>query len=326
MKTKTLKNSGKSLALLSLLLAGFLLNGCTGVSLSNRTNQHSDAGGEESAYSAESDIFLFGAPWQYNLKVVSARSHIELSSIKPSIVIDSVSHPMSQVGRWDGNISYWTYERPSDCSMPNLPATNSDYLFIVKYNIKKSLAEFYEPNQFDTLPTGGGSFTSRLLNIGFNFVPTAVPNHQSHRGIIYDQECWETGVGCVPTWKQEENIESGSWPGKSSLYEHRFTLRNSEPVDVTVTELTLGPLESDSSSFNLFEIADTNLPITVPACGGTADISIRYKPGFYQSPYFTSGNYRHKLVLQTKNQWAGTSVPINEPFIKIYYSVSVKPE
>ncbi|MFQ5587175.1 MAG: hypothetical protein ACE5GF_10225 [Thermodesulfobacteriota bacterium] len=294
--------------------------------LSNRTNQPVDAGGKESAYSAESDIFLFGTPWQYRLKVVREHGYIELPSIIPNIIIDNVSHPMSLVGNWEGDISYWTYDRPSDCTTPHLPATNSDYSFLVTYIVNPGPSEFYVSEPPAKLPADGSAFTSRLLNMGFNFIPTAVPNHQSDRGIIYDKKCWETGVGCVPTWIHEEVIQRESWPGQSSSYEYSFTLRNSEPVDVTVTEITLAPLEPDSSNFNLFEVANINLPITIPACGGTADITLRYKPGFYQLPDFTSGHYRHKLILQTKNQWAESPDPMNEPFIKIHYSVSVKPE
>ena len=283
MRNSVLKFLSKFGPLLFLMLAVPIFVGCQGVALSNRTNQPYFASEVEYGYIADYDIFIYGPPtWQYELKIRDVTA--ERASIRPNVVIDGVSHPMTLNGNWEGDVSYWTYDREPECEDPSPPfASDSNYYFLVHYR-RSSIFTSSSPAR---LPPSG-SYTSRLLNLEMYFEPRRpYPNYALGQGMIYNQRCWDTGTACVPWWKREE-IVYGWWP---SQLEYRFVLRNSRTVDVIINELRLGPLGQDTSSFNMFEIGNTNLPITVPRCGGTADIILLYNPN--PSP----GYYHHRLQL-----------------------------
>lgn len=319
------KHSGTNFGSVSALFAAlalFILSSCAGVGLTNRTNQPTYAGGAEEPYNSEQDIFLLGAPSLEYLLKVRRKNGVDRSSIRPKVFIDGVGHPMNMVRNWTNDVSYWGYDRASDCPAVITPVADSNYAFLVYYD---------RPNIFiksspGRIPSAGSQYTSRILNLGFGFVPTPpFPNHQSELGVIYDQNCWQTGLGCVPTWKHSMVVDFGIWPGPSGLYEHTLVLINPEPSDVTITGMTLGSLGQDTSSFNLFEIANTNFPITIPACGGSSNVTLRYKPGFYQAPSYTLGLYRHKLLLRSQVLWPNFPSPFNGPWIRINYETSYNP-
>lgn len=321
-----LRNSvnGTHAVLLSVILGGaFLLAGCQGVALSNRTNQPLYAGGKEFAYEAQHDTFLHTSPtWTYVLKV-TRKNRVDKSSVSPRVVIEGTVHGMIRRGDWNGDVSYWSYARQPDCINTSTPVRNSQYYFSVGYS---------RPNSFVDKPPGrtpspGSFYTSRLLNMGFGFHPSPIfSNYQASNGIIYSQNCWQTGLGCVPDWKYEGIIQIGDWPGPSSRYEHRLLLVNSEPADATITEMTLGAFGQDSTGFQNFEIVSPVTPFTVDSCGGQAFVTIRYKPGFNQVPAFTAGYYNHKFIFNSKILWPGLASPANGPWIRADYTVFVNPQ
>lgn len=314
----------KSFTAIMLLIASLLIYGCQGVALTNKTNQRYDPSGPNYAYNAASDIFVAGSsPWKYQLRVSRESNSVDLASIKPFVIIDRESHLMQISGAWNGNISYWYYDRPSGCSTGMSPAVSeSQYSFSVNYT-RSNVLVVAPPARIPA----GSMYTSRMLNMGLGFVPTLpYPNYPYASGMIYDQNCWETGIGCAPTWKETVTIQARDWPGPPSWYEHKLALSNPESKDATITEIVLGPLGSDTASYALFEIVNTPLPIVLPACGGTAEITIRYKPGYNHPAGYTATNYNHQLLLTTKVLWAGLPTAGNGPFAWINYAVQVNPD
>lgn len=300
--------------LLLLVFAVFIFTGCQGVALTNKTNQPVYAGHTEYPYNAENDVFIYGPPtWQYKLKVERKSKGVSIKSIEPFVVINNKSHAMKLSDGWKGNVSYWTYYRTPECESPSPPyVSESDYSFVVDYD--PGPRNYFVNKPPARLPDSG-SFTSRLLNLGIHFEPTRpYPNHASVRGMIFDQNCWETGTGCVPLWKVSELVYP--WPNQ---LQYKFVLRNSEPVDAIITELTLGPLGSDTTSFNMFEIANTDLPITIPACIGAVEIVIIYTPNS------TPAYYHHALQLRSMINWSGMPSPANGPWFNVDYEISFNP-
>ncbi len=306
----------KSFIWISFIMASFLLSGCAGLALTNKTNQVTDPSGENYPYDAKRDIFVDSSlPWKYQLRVEIVNS-VDRASIQPNVIIDNARHPMQIAGKWNGNVSYWYYDRPVDCSTAQSSATTaSEYGFTVVYTPLNGFVA--DP------PARSGPYTPRLVKMGFGFVPSRpYPNYDQPSGMIYDQHCWETGMGCVPTWKYTVMVPAGAWPGPSTWYESKLLLSNPESQNATITQIGLGSLGSDTSSFNSFELVHSALPIIIPACGGTAEITIRYKPGFYNWPSFTKGGYSHQLILTSQVLWPGLPNTGNGPFVWIEYVVA----
>ena len=284
MEQNLLMPRSKIMSIVFLVPAVFIMTGCFSLALSNRTNQPVFAGGIEAAYEAEKDIVLLGAPsWEHKLKIVRQSGAIPISSITPYVIINNTSHSMTLIGDWAGNISYWNYTQPSDCASQQPPLTwESEYSFLVQYSRGGS---WWVPSPPAETPFSG-TFTQRILNIGLHFEPNRpYPNNASADGIIYNQNCWQTGTSCTPTWKKWEAFHPGQWP---TQLQYQFILRNSEPLDAEITMLSLGPDLLDNASYNMFQLVNITLPITIPACGGTALITITYTPN---SPPSSSHHY-----------------------------------
>lgn len=309
MRNSVLKFLSKFGPLLFLMLAVPIFVGCQGVALTNRTNALF-AGNAEYEYYAENDIFIYGYPWRYELKIRD--EYAVRASIQPNVVIDGVSHPMTLNGNWEGNVSYWTYDQEPECEDPSPPyASDSNYYFVVHYNP----SNIFTSSSPARIPSSG-SYTSHLVNLGGMHFEPRRPYFVTIQGVIYDQNCWDTGLGCVPTWKYEEAVY-GWWP---SQLEYRFVLRNTGTQDATITALWLGSLGLDTSSFYMFEIGNTNLPITVPACGGTADIILLYNPDSIP------GYYTHSLMLHSMIQWADLHIgSVGGPFLWVDYEIYKMP-
>ena len=293
---------------LFMTVAAIVLVGCQGVALTNRTNQPVYAGGVVEPYNADQDIFLYGPPtWQYRLRVRQGNG-VSRSSIQPSLVIDNEAYPMSLSGDWDGSVSYWVHDWPVECTTGGTPyASDSEYYFVVAYDRSSLLVS--EPPA--GLPSSG-TYTSRILNLELYYEPTRpYPNHARGQGMIYDQNCWETGTGCVAVWKRSELL-GAYWPDQLA---YTFVLRNSGPVDYTITALSLGPLGLDTTSYLEFEIGNTNLPLTVPACVGTAEITLIYN---LHPPL--GGDY--SLQLLSEVQWSGSSVTTGGPRVNVDYDIA----
>lgn len=308
---------------LSLVLVTFLLSACRGaVTLSNKTNVPDVT---PSAYDPARDIFLYGATsWDYKLKVVSELRGVPSSSIKAFVVIGNKTHKMQLVGNWKGNESLWIFEKDSSCGDTGAnPVSNLNYKFLVDYS-RQGILPWTVVKPPAKLPRSG-QYSSRLINLGIAFEPTApYPNQNRNQGVIYDQNCWQTGAACAPTWKDSKRVGAG-WPGPSSSYEHSLKLVNPEPSDAIISDLRFSEMGGDTSSYTLFEIVNPTGPVTVPACGGTAVITLRYKPGYGQLSSFTPGHYPHDLMLRSKIQWPGMGSPGNGPSIRINYEVSYNP-
>lgn len=304
----------------ALLLAACLLSSCQGVAVSNRTSTMET----QPSYDPQWDVFVYGAPsWGYELRVVRKSNLVDRNSIKPFVVVDGSAHAMVLAGAWNGNESRWRFEKESACGSPGSnPVSGLDYSFRVDYD-RENIGVLLVKGPPARLPSSG-TYSSQLLNLGIAFEPTApYPNHGRNHGVIYDQNCWQTGLGCVPTWINDLRV--GPWPGSSSMYEDTLRLVNPEPNDAVISDLTLAAFGSDATSHALFEVVSPNTAITVPQCGGTADITLRYKPGYEQDSTFTPGSYQHRVLLNSKIQWPGMANPVSGPSLRIDYRVSFNP-
>lgn len=294
-----------------ILVCCYLLGslGCQGVSLNNRTNQQNDY----EAYLPTLDVFKTGKPYTFKLKVNRESNFVPINSIRPSIFVNGTRHDMTILGSWSGNSSVWVYEPTEKC--PDVGFASNwgfKYSYSVGYD-RSSLGVLFVASPPARIPNTG-DFHARVFDAGnFHFDPVG--------GVVYDQGCWDTNLGCVPDLNAQ-TVVSGTWPGPASGYEYTLVLRNLTQQNVRLMMIQVVSYQGNPPNPD-YEVVASALPQTVN-CEGTYTFKLRYKPGYYNQAGFTSGTYNESGMIQTKILGPNNQL-IDGPRIYVNWKVFVNP-
>lgn len=291
--------------LLLLVLSVLALTGCQGVLLLNKTNQAAD----DHEYRPERDIFLWGAPYIFRLKVDQNSPMVPRESIRPYIVLDGVKYEMGIYRDWFDGVSRWAYQTKTTC--PDLGRgvnAGFDYYFSVEFDDGSSLVK---PSPV-RIPSEG-VFHSKVFGANtLHFDP-----RQST--VNYSGACIHRDVDCVPSFNPDIYEAPENWPGRPSDFEHELTLRNLSQKSFIVTDVKIVSGEDGAAEKDFELVGVEDLPVLI-SCEDTFSFKIRYRPGYEQSPEFTQGRYRTTGRLQTWVEGPGGKV-VEGPYLKIDYEV-----
>lgn len=214
---------------------------------------------------------------------------------------------MTMAEDWDQSKSLWTYQPTEDC--PDVGFAD-DYGFKYSFSVDYGGGSIFIKPPPARIPSPPGEYHSIVFGAGsFHFSPYAA---------TYDQQCWDTNIGCVPTFSPEEIVPAGAWDVFTG-YEDILTLRNLSQHDVRLMIVQLVSYRGNPPNDNFELVGLDDLPETI-GCEQTFSFKIRYKPGFYQDPDFTPGHYREEGMIQTWIQ-APNGQLIHGPYIYIDYVV-----